>query len=171
VRSRLPARSAGTKWQPIMSLEQGAGAMEGPADAVPSAGRLEQLALGAELTRTLDRHEMSRSVMPALALLERALRAASGRGEARLAAPVLWDALNHLNVLADSWQGTGLRALQHRLSAVLGLDEADVDVLCATDHSFQVADARMSDFMQVMEEWKHGGDCSGEEGLVDPVTH
>jgi len=144
--------------------------MDGPPDPAPHAGRLEQLALGAELTRTLDRHEMSRSVMPALALLERALHATSGRGETRLAAPVLWDAINHINMLADSWQGTGLPALRRRLIIALGMDEADVDILCASEHSFQVADARLSDFMQVMEEWTRAPD-SGEDRQVGPVTH
>src|SRR3954466_5069445 len=117
MRSHVRIRSSGTKWQPILSLEPSAG--EGPLLPAPgpSASKLEQLVLGAELTRTLDRHEMSRAVMPSLALLERALGAPSGRGEARLAAPVLWDAINHINMLSETWQGSGLPALRRRLSA------------------------------------------------------
>ena len=173
LRSRVRIRPSGTKWQTGISLELAA-CVEPPAPAPapgPSASEREQLVLGAELTRTLDRHEMSRAVMPALALLERALAAPSGRGEARLAAPVLWDAINHINMLADTWQGSGLPVLRRRLSAALGLDDADVDVLCASSQPFQVADARLSDFMQVMDEWSRSAETGQGSGLAGPATH
>jgi len=170
--SRVRIKRSRTRWAPIISVEPSARAPQPapPPDPAVAASRLEQRVLGTELTRTLDRHEMSRAVMPALALLERALAAPSGRGEARLAAPVLWDAINHLNMLSDTWQGSGLPVLRRRLSAALGLDEADVDVLCASNQPFQVADARLSDFMQVMDEWTRSSD-SGQGGLAGPVTH
>lgn len=171
LRSRVRIRSSGTKWQTGLSMELAA-PREPPAPApAPSADEREQRVLGGELTRTLDRHAMSRSVMPALALLERALVAPSGRGEARLAAPVLWDAINHVNMLADTWQGSGLPALRRRLSAALGLDDADVDVLCASSQPFQVADARLSDFMEVMDEWSRSAEAGQGSGLAGPATH
>jgi hypothetical protein len=171
--SRVRIKPSSTRWEPLVPAEPSAGAVQAapaPEAALP-ASSLEQRVLGAELTRTLDRHEMSRAVMPALALLERALTAPSGRGEARLAAPVLWDAINHINMLSDTWQGSGLSVLRRRLSAALGLDEADVDVLCASNQAFHVAeDARLSDFMQVMDEWTRSSD-SGQGRLAGPVTH
>jgi hypothetical protein len=171
LRSRVRIGPGGTTRPAGLALEPAAG-VEPPAPAPgPSASEREQLVLGAELTRTLDRHEMSRAVMPALALLERALVAPSGRGEARLAAPVLWDAINHVNMLADTWQGSGLPILRRRLSAALGLDEADVDVLCASTQPFQVADARLSDFMQVMDEWSRSAETAQGSGLAGQATH
>jgi len=171
VRSHVRIQPARTKWNPVTPIPPGVSAMQpSPPPEPVSASRLEQRVLGAELTRTLDRHAMSRAVMPALALLERALAAPSGRGEARLAAPVLWDAINHINMLSDTWQGSGLPALRRRLGAALGLDEADVDVLCASNQAFQVADARLSDFMQAMDEWVGLSD-SGQGGLAGPAAH
>lgn len=172
MRSHVRGRPSSAKWAPVIPVDPQACGLQSPPPPEPElpTNRVEQLALGAELTRTLDRHEMSRAVMPALALLERALAAPSGRGESRLAAPVLWDAINHINMLSDTWQGSGLPVLRRRLSAALGLDEADVDVLCATNQPFQVADARLSDFMQVMDEWTQLSD-SGQGRLAGPVTH
>jgi len=109
--------------------------------------------LGRELTLTLDRHRLSRSVMPALVLLERALRHSTPRGVGRLASPVLWDAVNHLDVLADTWQGSRLAELRRQLTAALGLEDGDVDVLCASKQACQVDDACLTDFMEVMHEW------------------
>ncbi|MFL6626960.1 MAG: hypothetical protein ACJ8IK_26870 [Burkholderiaceae bacterium] len=168
MRSHVRVRPSGTPRDPV----EPAGATPPPPAPEPalSAGWLEQRVLGVELTRTLDRHEMSRAVMPALALLERALSAPTGRGEARLAAPVLWDAINHINMLSDTWQGNGLPALRRRLSAALGLDEADVDVLCASNQPCHVAEARLSDFMQVMDEWTQLSD-SGQGRLAGPLAH
>jgi hypothetical protein len=168
MRSHVRIRPSDTPREPV----EPACAPQPPPAPKPglSSGWLEQRVLGVELTRTLDRHEMSRAVMPALALLERALSAPSGRGEGRLAAPVLWDAINHINMLADTWQGSGLSVLRGRLSAALGLDEADVDVLCASNQPCHVADARLSDFMQVMDEWTQLSD-SGQGRLAGPLAH
>jgi len=170
VRSHVRVQPSGTKWGPVVPAEPGGNTVQPPPEPALSPGGLEQRVLAAELTRTLDRHVMSRAVMPALALLERALAAPSGRGEARLAAPVLWDAINHINMLSDTWQGSGLPVLRRRLGAALGLDEADVDVLCASNQPIHVADARLSDFMQVMDEWTRSSD-SGQGRLADPVAH
>jgi hypothetical protein len=170
MRSQVRRKPPRKKWQPILSLEAGACLAEPASAPAPSQDTRERIALGQELTRTLDRHAMSRSVMPALALLERALSATSDRGETRLAAPVLWDAINHINMLSDSWQGGGLQTLRRRLIAALGMDEADVDVLCASNDSFQVQDARLSDFMQVMDQWTGSLDAEGSR-RPDPATH
>ena len=119
--------------------------------APQAAGPLAEMR--SELTRALDRHRMSRRVMPALALLERALRRSGGRGVARLAAPVLWDAVNQLDVLAENWEGTQLATLRRHLIAALGLDEAGMDMLRANDDAPAVDDACLTDFMQAMEAW------------------
>jgi len=121
--------------------------------SLPPAEQEDLIELGQELTRTLDQHRMSRSVMPALVLLERALRDATGRGVGRLASPVLWDAVNHLDMLADGWQGSRLAVLRRHLTAALGLDDGDVDVLFASKQACQVDDACLTDFMAVMHEW------------------
>jgi hypothetical protein len=141
------------------AVEAGVVAFEqsGPGDpdprSLPPAGQDDLIELGLELTRTLDQHRMSRSVMPALVLLERALLHATGRGVGRLASPVLWDAVNHLDMLADGWQGSRLAVLRRHLTAALGLDDGDVDVLCASKRACQVDDACLTDFMEVMHEW------------------
>jgi hypothetical protein len=170
MRSNIRIRPSATTWQPVISLEPSVRLLAPePAEGL-LAGRLELLELGGELTRTLDRHAMSRSVMPALALLERALAGSSGRGVGRLSAPVLWDAINHINVLSDSWQGSGLSVLRRRLSTALGMDDADVDVLCASTQSMQVGEARLSDFMEVMDEWSRSADATAER-RAEPVAH
>lgn len=130
--------------------------------SMPPAEQADLIELGLELTRTLDQHRMSRSVMPALVLLERALRRATGRGVGRLASPVLWDAVNHLDMLADSWQGSRLAVLRRHLTAALGLDDGDVDVLCASKQACQVDDACLTDFMEVMHEWDRHAESAND---------
>lgn len=138
---------------PAVAEGSGAGEAERRHSRPHSAERDDLSELGLELTRTLDRHRLSRSVMPALVLLERALRHSTPRGVGRLASPVLWDAVNHLDVLADTWQGSRLAELRRQLTAALGLEDGDVDVLCASKQACQVDDACLTDFMEVMHEW------------------
>lgn len=163
MRTRLrPGRSATGGDPGPTALE----AAESAHRRVRPAEREDLIELGLELTRTLDRHRMSRSVMPALVLLERALRQATARGVSRLASPVLWDAVNHLDMLADNWQGSRLAELRRRLTAALGLEDGDVDVLCASKQACQVDDACLTDFMEVLHEWDRHAASANDAGVA-----
>jgi hypothetical protein len=118
-----------------------------------------------ELTCTLDQHRMSRSVMPALVLLERALSRTAGRGVARLASPVLWDAINHLDMLADNWQGSRLATLRRQLTSALGLEDGDLDVLGASKQACQVDEVCLTDFMEVMQEWDRKVESANDQAV------
>jgi hypothetical protein len=153
LRARIQFTRRDGKWGVIVFAPPAAAAAAEPANAAADDAPDRFAELRTELTLNLDRHRLSRSVMPALALLERALSRRGSAGLTRLAAPVLWDAVNQLNVLSECWEGTQLPALRRELTAALGLDESDMDMLCANDEALDVDDARLSEFMEVMHQW------------------
>ncbi|MEP6874724.1 MAG: hypothetical protein ABI887_10175 [Burkholderiales bacterium] len=98
----------------------------------------------------LNRHPRARPVMPALLLLERALRQPDGRGIDRLPPDVMRDALAHLDRMADSCSGAALLLQQLRIGNDTNFDEAGE----ASPPERTAGEARLTLFVQADLEWK-----------------
>lgn len=117
---------------------------------LPVLGRKTLNAMLKELADVLDRHPQTRAVMPALTLVERALRQPDGSGIERLAPEVLIDAARHLDRLLDNTCGSALELLSEHLRLALDtLSWPDTDA----DSGVQIAESSMTMFVQAEQEW------------------
>jgi hypothetical protein len=86
--------------------------------ALPPIDEPLLMQMRSELSGALNRHPLTRTVAPALALVERALRQPHGAGLHRLPMAALQDAIVHLDVLADSARHDALHRLGIHLQRV-----------------------------------------------------
>jgi hypothetical protein len=108
-----------------------------------------------ELTALLDQHPMSRSVMPALACLEQALRLPKGSGIERLPGPVLSNCCERLDhLLADSISDA-LWALRIHLQAVARKLYPALKISSSIPQlGVQVEEASFTAYMSIADGWQ-----------------
>jgi len=108
----------------------------------------------ADLAQLLDRHPLARTVLPALARLERALAKPAGAGIERLSGAELLACCEHLDESVESWRSEALWVLRVHLQAVLrALHPGLKAAACAPRSAVSVEEASLSAFMDIAQEW------------------
>jgi hypothetical protein len=136
--------------------------------ADPEAAAERDLRLAqAELAELLDRHRATRSVMPHLGILEKALLKAGWRAIGKMPLPALQSALDQLQKLIHNEASAGLAELRSRMAAAVELHAAATrragahsDLSLATGHRPEVSEASHSLFDEMERSWT--GDLSAQ---------
>jgi hypothetical protein len=114
------------------------------------------------LSRVLDLHPSTRSVLLHLVVLEKALRKQGLPGIESLPADVLRKALAQFETLVTDWSSVDLATLRGKVAAALSIhdravEKADKGAVLSRfedDHRMQVQEASVTTFMEANEEWE-----------------